>query len=101
MSSTLRDPDSLIRVHSAGRCEHHDLRVGVGEEGREACEPVDAGALLCSLQSTRIRVAHGHQFQRVGVVLNRLEMLFGDAAAADDRQADFFVHRVQARADSG
>ena len=50
-----------------------------------------AGALHRGLQGGRVDVADVHQFSALGMLLQRAEMIVGDAAAAHQRKADLAI----------
>ena len=83
--------DGLAGMQAAGRRQHDavDAQLGLGRQqlGQRG-KASSAGLGDGGLQGSRVGIADGHQFGALGVLLDRLDVVLGDTAAADQREAD-------------
>jgi hypothetical protein len=85
------DADGLLRVQAARGGQHHDVGVALDQQRVERGERTGAGLGGGGLRTLVYRVADGDEFGALGVLLQRGEVVLGDASAAHQGEADLAV----------
>jgi hypothetical protein len=91
VKTRLSRADTLLRVNAAWRCEDDCVCIAVRKEIGVLTEALGAGASLRCFESAAIRVANPNQLSVACMLLQRLYVFAGDAAATHKCEADLAV----------
>ncbi|MNC87844.1 hypothetical protein D3C83_36060 [compost metagenome] len=89
MLARLRALHRHLGVQAARRGEHHHVGVGLLQEILVALEGLGVRGRLRRLERLVVDVADGDEFRALRVLLQGLDVVLRNAAAADEGEADF------------